>query len=153
MQLKLIEYILYRFIFLFSYNLLYLKSPVYLRLSLILIALITRAFLWVYVSKWPALALRLIFVGGMMIIFLYIRSLSANFKTLKSFNYNWKSLVLFIFVINRFWIPINSFKVENIYSWNNHLVFTFLILYLLLTLILVRKLSQSFKGPLIEKFF
>ena len=153
MQLILIEFAIFSVIFLTRYRLIYLKSPVYLRLSVILVAICTSLNLWYTFSKWTAFALRLIFVGGIMIIFLYVSSLSANRKTLKSKSFFWGTLLIFILIFNVRLVTQSFSKLGMFYSWNSSFLLTFLILYLLLTLLLVSKFSRSFKGPLTEKFF
>jgi len=136
-----------------SYTLFYLKSPIFTRLSLIILALVTSFSLWLSLSKWPALALSLIFVGGIIIIFLYISSLRANLKVANiSRHYQKFFLLRFLFFTGSIFLT-PTFGLNIFYSWQNHLLLLFLILYLLLTLLMVSKFRQSFKGPLTEKFF
>nr|YP_003204795.1 NADH dehydrogenase subunit 6 [Charybdis japonica]ACJ49893.1 NADH dehydrogenase subunit 6 [Charybdis japonica]UEK25882.1 NADH dehydrogenase subunit 6 [Charybdis japonica] len=119
-------------------------------------------------SYWVSYILFMIFLGGMLVLFIYVTSLASN----ESFHFSYSILtVSMVFLIlavplTLFWdpllnsfmtqLPLSSLNMESsnvfIISWIysiNLMNFTlFIILYLLLTLIVVVKITNLFKGPL-----
>ncbi|YP_002808572.1 NADH dehydrogenase subunit 6 (mitochondrion) [Scylla paramamosain] len=119
-------------------------------------------------TYWFSYILFMIFLGGMLVLFIYVTSLASN----ESFSFSYSSLffsTLLIFILTPLsilWDPLMSETMTNlplsslvsnssnvfIISWiysTNLMNFTlFIILYLLLTLIVVVKISNLFKGPL-----
>nr|YP_009439698.1 NADH dehydrogenase subunit 6 [Charybdis natator]ATG83218.1 NADH dehydrogenase subunit 6 [Charybdis natator] len=119
-------------------------------------------------SYWFSYILFMIFLGGMLVLFIYVTSLASN----ESFNFSYSILgitvVLLILItpltfisdslLNGFMaqLPLPTLNMESsnvfIISWIysiNLMNFTlFIILYLLLTLIVVVKITNLFKGPL-----
>nr|YP_010384999.1 NADH dehydrogenase subunit 6 [Plagusia squamosa]UPL65009.1 NADH dehydrogenase subunit 6 [Plagusia squamosa] len=118
-------------------------------------------------SFWFSYILFLVFLGGMLILFIYVASLASN----ESFNFSMTSLMisgfmmlitlLFLFtdpllILNPTLLPNLSLETMNstqfITSWiynSPSMVFTiFIISYLLLMLIVVVKIVNLFKGPL-----
>nr|YP_009509614.1 NADH dehydrogenase subunit 6 [Epixanthus frontalis]AUN45031.1 NADH dehydrogenase subunit 6 [Epixanthus frontalis] len=119
-------------------------------------------------SYWFSYILFMIFLGGMLVLFIYVASLASN----EPFSF---SLATFTFYLMLFGVitllcllsdplaiphlsslPSSSIHVQlstpMLISWiynNNSMIFTlFIILYLLLTLIVVVKITNLFKGPL-----
>ena len=99
------------------------------------------------------------FLGGVIILIIYINTLAINekFFLYKIFN---KSLFLLMFIIlfqiiffKNFFIKINlsNFISIILYESMNSVSLLFLILYLLLTLICVVKLVKFEYGPLIKR--
>nr|YP_009484182.1 NADH dehydrogenase subunit 6 [Charybdis bimaculata]AVQ04905.1 NADH dehydrogenase subunit 6 [Charybdis bimaculata]AXB37182.1 NADH dehydrogenase subunit 6 [Charybdis bimaculata] len=119
-------------------------------------------------SYWFSYILFMIFLGGMLVLFIYVTSLASN----EPFYFSYSSLtfslgILVILVpLTLIWdslinglmtqLPLSSLNMESsnvfIISWIysiNMMNFTlFIILYLLLTLIVVVKITNLFKGPL-----
>nr|YP_010936707.1 NADH dehydrogenase subunit 6 [Tzotzilthelphusa villarosalensis]WKW91703.1 NADH dehydrogenase subunit 6 [Tzotzilthelphusa villarosalensis] len=119
-------------------------------------------------SFWFSYILFLIFLGGMLILFIYVASLASN----EMFNFSlyvFTSLSMMLILMTMLSmlidpISISSFSSMLTSSVNNHLstpmtiswiynypsmMFTlFIILYLLLTLIIVIKIINMYKGPL-----
>nr|YP_002808493.1 NADH dehydrogenase subunit 6 [Scylla tranquebarica]ACO07200.1 NADH dehydrogenase subunit 6 [Scylla tranquebarica] len=119
-------------------------------------------------TYWFSYILFMIFLGGMLVLFIYVTSLASN----ESFSFSYSSffssifLVLFFFPLFIFFDPLineimtnlpissltfyssNVFIISWIYSTNLMNFTLFIILYLLLTLIVVVKISNLFKGPL-----
>nr|YP_010579360.1 NADH dehydrogenase subunit 6 [Thranita danae]UEV85592.1 NADH dehydrogenase subunit 6 [Thranita danae] len=119
-------------------------------------------------SYWFSYILFMIFLGGMLVLFIYVTSLASN----ETFSFSYStlafSLVLLFFSIplTLIWdfffnsfsaqLPLASLDMETsnvfIISWIysiNLMNFTlFIIIYLLLTLIVVVKITNLFKGPL-----
>nr|AXS65422.1 NADH dehydrogenase subunit 6 [Coleoptera sp. 17 KM-2017] len=117
-----------------------------------------------YINFWYSYILFLILVGAMLILFIYMTSLASNEKII--FN---KKLMFFLmlimitsFLLN--FTPFNSLNLNseminltknsfniNISKYLNfpsNLIYMFMIIYLLLTLIAVVKISNFKKGPL-----
>ena len=119
-------------------------------------------------SYWFSYILFIIFLGGILVLFIYVTSLAANERFSFSYSTLTISLILLIIILplNLFWdflfnssitqLPLSSLAIEHsnvfIISWIyriNLINFTlFIILYLLLTLIVVVKITNLFKGPL-----
>nr|QXG19313.1 NADH dehydrogenase subunit 6 [Drosophila lowei] len=124
-------------------------------------------------SFWYSYILFLIFLGGMLVLFIYVTSLASN----EMFNLSIKltlfsSSILFILFILSFLIDkssisffltnnemdsifkLNSYFMENslslnkLYNFPTNLITILLMNYLLITLIVVVKITKLFKGPL-----
>nr|YP_009050072.1 NADH dehydrogenase subunit 6 [Charybdis feriata]AGW99046.1 NADH dehydrogenase subunit 6 [Charybdis feriata] len=119
-------------------------------------------------SYWFSYILFMIFLGGMLVLFIYVTSLASN----ESFHFSYSILtislgfLIFLMPLTLIWdsllngfmtqLPLSSLNMESsnvfIISWiytTNLMNFTlFIILYLLLTLIVVVKITNLFKGPL-----
>nr|YP_002456253.1 NADH dehydrogenase subunit 6 [Deracantha onos]ABV23674.1 NADH dehydrogenase subunit 6 [Deracantha onos] len=128
-------------------------------------------------SYWFCYILTLAFLGGMLVLFLYITSLASNefmFITSKMIS----TIILLMITLSIFvytmdpWFHniltkntdtsmmdlINSFDTETtphllkLYNKPNHLITLLLVNYLFLTLIIVVKITNIFQGPLRQKF-
>nr|YP_010952771.1 NADH dehydrogenase subunit 6 [Trapezia septata]WMQ53191.1 NADH dehydrogenase subunit 6 [Trapezia septata] len=146
-----------------------LKHPLAMGLTLLLqtimISVITGTSTY---SFWFSYILFLIFLGGMLVLFIYVASLASN----ESFSFSFKYLIFytslfffltfFSFFIDPLMCPyysslqntsINSdfstpFFISWIYNYNFMNFTLFIILYLLLTLIVVVKVTNFTKSPL-----
>nr|CCB84625.1 NADH dehydrogenase subunit 6 [Bahadzia jaraguensis] len=116
-------------------------------------------------SSWFAYILFMIFLSGMMIIFIYISSLTSN-EIISKFNMSLIHFPIFIIFITLVSLilsksNINTFTytnqpsmnstnsiISNMYSTNTSFMTIFLITYLLVVLIMVVKTSMLTKGPL-----
>lgn len=122
---------------------------------------------------WFSYILFLIFLGGILVLFIYVTSLASN----EIFNLSIK-LTLFSFTILRFFIILslivdktyltsfflnneieritnlytyfseNSLSLNKLYNFPTNFVTILLINYLLITLIVIVKITKLFKGPL-----
>nr|UBI44049.1 NADH dehydrogenase subunit 6 [Leptomithrax sp. QNL-2021] len=120
-------------------------------------------------SFWFSYILFLIFLGGMLILFIYVASLASNEFFKFSYSYLFLSLsFIFLFTFLSFFLdlnissPLNSLPISSISNPQNLIMFIiswiysysimkttlFIIFYLLLTLIVVVKITNLFKGPL-----
>nr|WDS80473.1 NADH dehydrogenase subunit 6 [Nanhaipotamon longhaiense] len=119
-------------------------------------------------SFWFSYVLFLIFLGGMLVLFIYVASLASNEIFLPSLilTFSTLTLTMFLFLLFFFLDPvlISSFtnlpnstinissSTAHITSWifnNPSMYFTiFIISYLLLTLLVVVKIINLYKGPL-----
>nr|YP_009128694.1 NADH dehydrogenase subunit 6 [Lyreidus brevifrons]AJR19299.1 NADH dehydrogenase subunit 6 [Lyreidus brevifrons] len=121
-------------------------------------------------SFWFSYILFLIFLGGMLVLFIYVASLASN----EPFMFSLSNFVLFfifsiflsfcfviytdplsapvINLISSSSVSLQHFSIPYTIMWiynNPSMLFTlFIILYLLLTLIVVVKITNLFKGPL-----
>nr|QVL29275.1 NADH dehydrogenase subunit 6 [Ceratitis bremii] len=124
-------------------------------------------------SFWFSYILFLIFLGGMLVLFIYVTSLASNEMFSMSMKLTLISLFIFsfIFIINllldktsfSFFIknnetqPIynfnmfseeNSMNLQKLYNYPTNLLTIMLMNYLLITLIAVVKITKLFYGPL-----
>nr|YP_010371618.1 NADH dehydrogenase subunit 6 [Sphegina sp.]UOW81246.1 NADH dehydrogenase subunit 6 [Sphegina sp.] len=124
-------------------------------------------------SFWFSYILFLIFVGGMLVLFIYVTSLASN--EMFSFSMKMTLSMILIFIISIFLIifmdkmifmfnsmnnemisiiKINSYMNENslnlnkLYNYPTNMINIFMINYLLLTLIATVKITKLFYGPI-----
>lgn len=156
----------------------FIKHP----LAIGLILLIQTFFICIlsgFITKtfWFSYVLFLIFLGGILVLFIYVTSLASN----EIFNFSLKliifSLINFIFIyfiflimdknliinylinyetdelinIKRYLIE-NSLILNKLYNFPINLITIILIIYLFLTLIAVVKITNIFEGPLRPRF-
>jgi len=108
-------------------------------------------------TSWFFYLLVLVFLGGVIVLIIYIRTLAANekFKNLKSY---WGLSILLVPFILKVPINLSHFKISSsmvsilsLYHYSNFSLLVFLILYLLLALVCVVKLIKFEAGPLIKR--
>lgn len=142
------------YIFLFLSGLLVyeITSPFTISLAIICLSFFLGMSLSCFFSKWIGLALILIFIGGIIVVFIYTTSLSPNLKILKlPKNLLFLSLIFNLLIfINHSSTPLNP---KLIFRLRFYFLLIFLIFYLLITLFIIAKLSESFKGSLAQKTF
>nr|YP_010981253.1 NADH dehydrogenase subunit 6 [Pselliophora bifascipennis]WOE90383.1 NADH dehydrogenase subunit 6 [Pselliophora bifascipennis] len=135
------------------------------------ICLITGSFMKTF---WFSYVLFLIFIGGMLVLFIYMTSLASN----ETFNFSMKNFMLSFMILSLFIILIlimndstilNSFFLNNettsitneinlikenylnlnkLYNFPTNMLTLMLINYLFLTLIIIVKITNNFFGPL-----
>lgn len=128
-----------------------LPHPLRLRLALIVISLFLGVCFWSVGSNWLAISLILIFVGGIIVIFIYVSSLSE----IKKFAVGLKSKVIALPVFLLLLIKQRNYPYLPVSSFLEDLDFQLIILLTLLllrTLFISVKISQSFKGSIVKKF-
>nr|YP_010691326.1 NADH dehydrogenase subunit 6 [Drosophila prosaltans]WBU93976.1 NADH dehydrogenase subunit 6 [Drosophila prosaltans]WBU94041.1 NADH dehydrogenase subunit 6 [Drosophila prosaltans] len=170
----MIQLILYSLIFITSIIFINMIHPLSMGLTLliqtILICLITGL---MTKSFWYSYILFLIFLGGMLVLFIYVTSLASNemfnlsikltlyllFLTilllLISFFIDNMSLTFFfnnneiesIFNMNSYFLE-NSLSLNKLYNFPTNFITILLMNYLLITLIVIVKITKLFKGPL-----
>ena len=139
----------------------YLSHPISISISLIFIAILARIISFSISSSWFFYLIILVFLGGVIILIIYIRTLAANEKfsllNIKSRRVIFFVILrlLFIFLIkykNIFnFVRLNNTAVGILYESSNFSLLLFLIMYLLLTLVCVVKLVKFESGPLIKR--
>nr|QNV49147.1 NADH dehydrogenase subunit 6 [Drino sp. PH-2020] len=169
----MIQWILFSLMFTFNFIFLFMKHPMTMGLMLltqtIMICLISGL-----ISKtfWFSYILFLVFIGGMLVLFIYITSLASNemftmsmklmilsltmfmtfmlillFIDKNLLQYNNNTEILSIYNLNSY-IKENSLSINKLYNYPNNLLTILLMNYLLITLIAVVKITKLFKGPL-----
>jgi len=126
---------------------------------------------------WFSYILFLIFIGGILVLFIYVTSLAANeifnfsikifllniyiliffniififFDKILILNYFLRNEIIYIIEIKSY-IQENSLILNKLYNFPINLVTILLIIYLFLTLIASVKITNIFEGPLRPKF-
>nr|YP_010852935.1 NADH dehydrogenase subunit 6 [Coladenia maeniata]WGM81088.1 NADH dehydrogenase subunit 6 [Coladenia maeniata] len=173
-MIKLMMFMIMIFI---SFFMMFLKHPLSMGLMIliqtILICLISGLYLYTY---WFSYILFLTFLGGLLVLFIYISSIASN--ELFNFSTNNKLFILFsllfmlmllfliYFFIDYLNLIFNSFKFNKLFNYllfmdnNNNInlsklynkqtyfLMIMMIIYLLITLIVVVKITNIFYGPL-----
>nr|AWB98378.1 NADH dehydrogenase subunit 6 [Anopheles aff. arthuri B PGF-2018]AWB98404.1 NADH dehydrogenase subunit 6 [Anopheles aff. arthuri B PGF-2018]AWB98417.1 NADH dehydrogenase subunit 6 [Anopheles aff. arthuri B PGF-2018] len=157
-----------------SFIFMQMKHPLSMGLMLLIQTFLTCLITSIYVKTfWFSYVLFLIFLGGMLILFIYVTSLSSNEMFSMSFSLSMISLIIFsiftilFFIIDKSLIEqfitnmemeklsnMNNLINENILSLNKmynfptNLITLLLINYLFLTLLVTVKITKKFYGPL-----
>jgi NADH-ubiquinone oxidoreductase chain 6 len=109
--------------------------------------------------SWLSYILFLIFLGGLIVLFIYITSLASNELIHTKIETHITvvlviSFILFLIILNinfqyNIRETLSTYKTFYfIYSWNSMAVIITTIIYLLLTLIIVVKVSNKFEAPI-----
>jgi hypothetical protein len=125
------------------------KNPLIIIVITIFISLITCLITWTTASKWIGYAVFLIFLGGIIIIFLYTRILSGNDKVILPQFTPYVYLILLPLIRTSHHSNISLYSPFTLINFN---LIVFLVLFLLITLLLLTKLIEPSKGTLIKKF-
>ena len=138
------------------------KRPLLGSILLILISILIRLIISTLTSKWISYLIILLFLGGMIVLFVYICSLITGIKTFLKRSYNtplFSTLVLvriFSFFYCQYWdlrLRGKYIFISRIYLKSNFILMLLCIVYLLLVLLIRIKLSQKFKGGLKSKIY
>nr|YP_010329938.1 NADH dehydrogenase subunit 6 [Phragmatobia fuliginosa]UNP54687.1 NADH dehydrogenase subunit 6 [Phragmatobia fuliginosa] len=158
---------------------LFLNNPLSMGLMILLqtlnICLISGMLIKTY---WFSYILFLIFLGGLLVLFIYVSSIASNELFKPSFNLK-MMFILFIFLLimiklfysnNLFWLNFsfnsdmnnlflfdlfinneNKINLSKLYNNQTFMIMMMLIIYLFITLIAVVKITNIFYGPLRSK--
>nr|ULR86958.1 NADH dehydrogenase subunit 6 [Macquartia sp. 4 HNL-2022a] len=173
----MIQLILMSVMFIISVNFIFMKHPLSMGLTLLgqttlvcmMSGLMNKTF-------WFSYILFLVFIGGMLVLFIYVTSLASN----EMFSLSIKMTLVFSFLflltfmifimidktlfmkynnietqlINLLnsYIKENSLSLNKLYNFPNNLLTIMLMNYLLITMIAVVKITKLFKGPLRPMF-
>lgn len=138
----------------------YASHPISLGLILVILSLITGAFLIKIRISWFFYLLVLVFLGGVIVLIIYIRTLAANEKiffkvTNKMVIFTFLSLIILLFLLLEKNLKIKTsigvIVAGSLYECSNISTLIFLIIYLLLTIVCVVKLVKFESGPLIKR--
>nr|UJG45316.1 NADH dehydrogenase subunit 6 [Anthomyia procellaris] len=173
----MMQWILLLLLFIFNFIFMNMKHPLAMGLTLLiqttLVCLMTGLMTKTF---WFSYILFLVFLGGMLVLFIYVTSLASN----EMFSFSIKLLFISLFILfmaltalyfmdknillqysNLEIQPIsnmNSYMMENslslnkLYNYPTNLLTILLMNYLLITLIAVVKITNLFKGPLRPMF-
>lgn len=151
-----IELIILKFVFLvslYAFSWILVRShPLMLSLLLIIFSIGVASQLQLFISSWFFYALVLIFLGGIIVIFLYFARILNSEKLMVSYNF-YGRVLLFFFRVVFFWRPRfkrfnNSLLFIMNFSFLNLTLLSLLLFYLLLRLTIVVKLVDHFQGAL-----
>nr|YP_009560419.1 NADH dehydrogenase subunit 6 [Peckia collusor]QAB06073.1 NADH dehydrogenase subunit 6 [Peckia collusor] len=173
----MMQWILLTLLFIFNFIFLNMKHPLAMGLTLLIqttliclmSGLMTKTF-------WFSYILFLVFLGGMLVLFIYVTSLASN--EMFSFSIKLMIMAVSIFMLSSIVLffmdknillqysnmeikstyNLNSYIMENalslnkLYNYPTNLLTIMLMNYLLITLIAVVKITKLFKGPLRPMF-
>nr|YP_009115658.1 NADH dehydrogenase subunit 6 [Ravinia pernix]AJC00137.1 NADH dehydrogenase subunit 6 [Ravinia pernix] len=173
----MMQWILLTLLFIFNFIFLNMKHPLAMGLTLLIqttlicltSGLMTKTF-------WFSYILFLVFLGGMLVLFIYVTSLASN----EMFSFSIKlmimtmtifmlSIIILFFIDKNIilqyanmeiksifnldsYIMENSLSLNKLYNYPTNLLTIMLMNYLLITLIAVVKITKLFKGPLRPMF-
>jgi len=132
------------------------QSPYLFALLIIAFSLTVRLLFWLSGFKWIRLSLVIIFVGGIMVLFIYVSSLAAQSKLLLPLNSGTLFFGGTLATWSLFFLPfsfnpnLNSSSLLFLTPQNFPLLA--LLFYLLALLLFVVKFLENFKGSFTEKF-
>ena len=133
------------------YSLLYYKNPFVITMIVIFSTVILGITLITIIMSWFFYSVVVIFLGGIIVVFLYASSLSTLFKIETNFKIKWVDVILFPLSLRVIFINRNynsNITPLFIYSSTNQWMIVYLVLFLLSVLFLVVKLSTRDTGPL-----
>ena len=131
-----------------------LTNPISIGLSILFLALVITVSTSSFSSSWLAFLIFLIYISGILVLFAYFVSLTPNQQpntNIIIYIISPLSSLLFIFILINCKHPINfvsNWDISEIYNTANRLILIIIALTLLLTIIIVVKLSTLTKGPL-----
>ena len=139
--------------------LLKLSHPISLGIVLIFYSLLIGVTTIIFSTPWFFYLLVLVFLGGVIILIIYISTLAANEKFIRP---EFPNPVLFIVAISiiRFILANYNYSNKsshniriliNLYEYSNRSLSIFLIVYLLITIVCVVKLVKFERGPLVGR--
>lgn len=142
--------------------LLFTKTPLLACLILVFLTLIIRIFISFISSKWISYLVILLFLGGIIVLFVYICTLISKIKVLiktsyKKYFYGGFILILFFFLNffkkSDFVGAFNQLRISFIYQKSRIVLLVFATVYLLVMLIISIKIIQKHKGGLKSKTY
>ena len=136
-----------------------LTHPISLGIILVFYSLLIGITTMIFRIPWFFYLLVLVFLGGVMILIIYIRTLAANEKFIapKSSRY---LIFILVFLLSRFFSNYYNYIIKsssntriviNLYEYSNISISIFSIFYLLITIVCVVKLVKFERGPLVGR--
>nr|YP_010616685.1 NADH dehydrogenase subunit 6 [Argestina pomena]WAW79885.1 NADH dehydrogenase subunit 6 [Argestina pomena] len=153
----------------------FINHPISMGLSILMQTLLISILLGMLInSYWFSYILFLVFLGGLLVLFIYISSIASNelmnFPLFNKFIFITPLLIIFIsffFMNNLNWLNFsfnedmknfmnmflfsfneNNFSLIKLYNNQTYMLMMLMIIYLLITLIAVVKITNIFFGPL-----
>uniref|UniRef100_A0AAU6PBY5 NADH dehydrogenase subunit 6 n=1 Tax=Destinoides conspicuus TaxID=3137869 RepID=A0AAU6PBY5_9HEMI len=153
-----------KFMFFFSLLSCFMSNPISMTFLLILYSLMISFFVGkMMITSWFCIIIILMMIGGILVIFMYITSISSNESFSFSFFYYFmimfipfmyldETLISFFPLDSIFMILMmdtsESFSLIKLYNLDNLVLTIFMVLYLIFTMIVVSFIVKHFKGPL-----
>nr|YP_010852948.1 NADH dehydrogenase subunit 6 [Darpa inopinata]WGM81101.1 NADH dehydrogenase subunit 6 [Darpa inopinata] len=163
----------------FSISMFFLKHPLSMGLMILiqtlLICLISGLYIYTY---WFSYILFLTFLGGLLVLFIYVSSIASNelfsfsfnnkmllmmllllfmlllIMMLNFFDFEWMNLMFNLFEMNNFSNYLmfinnnNNINLTKLYNKQTYFLMMMMIIYLFITLVVVIKITNIFYGPL-----
>nr|YP_006575962.1 NADH dehydrogenase subunit 6 [Aporia crataegi]AER26674.1 NADH dehydrogenase subunit 6 [Aporia crataegi] len=151
----------------------FINHPLLMGLMILLQTMLLSLLMGIYINTyWFSYILFLIFLGGLLVLFIYVSSIASNemMKFFMKFKFNLILLLMITFIFiyfknyifidyynnnemnnfNQYFLFYNEFKINLSKLYNNQtfLLIMMLIIYLFITLIAVIKITNIFFGPL-----
>lgn len=133
------------------------KTPLFTRLLLVLFSIVGRTLISAQGLNWIFMAIVIIFLGGIIVVFVYASRL--NFRKKNIFHFSFKKIILFraTLIVLNFLMPsifINEIFLApfSLYSGNRSGNLVYLALYLLMVLLLLIKIVSQGDGPIKTQF-
>nr|YP_003587605.1 NADH dehydrogenase subunit 6 [Hyphantria cunea]ADD53028.1 NADH dehydrogenase subunit 6 [Hyphantria cunea] len=162
-----------------SFFMLFLNNPLSMGLMILMQTLMTCLISGMVIKTyWFSYVLFLIFLGGLLVLFIYVSSIASNELFKPSFNLKiifmmslFTMIILqFIYMNNLYWLNFsfnsdmnnlflfdmfinneNKINLSKLYNNQTFMIMLMLIIYLFITLIAVVKITNIFYGPLRSK--
>nr|QNE85463.1 NADH dehydrogenase subunit 6 [Nanna flavipes] len=173
----MMQWILMVLLFIFNFIFMNMKHPLAMGLTLLIqTTLVSMSSGLMTKSFWFSYILFLVFLGGMLVLFIYVTSLASNEMFSLSIKLSLISIIIFMMMMfmlifidknnlmnysnteMQLISNANSYMMENylslnkLYNYPNNLLTILLMNYLLITLIAIVKITNLFKGPLRPMF-
>nr|ABF51684.1 NADH dehydrogenase subunit 6 [Stomoxys calcitrans] len=173
----MMQWILMTIMFIFNLIFMNIKHPLAMGLILLIqTTLVSLSSGLMSKSFWFSYILFLVFLGGMLVLFIYVTSLASNEMFSFSIKLMLTSMMIFFIMMYMLYLSdknilmqyfnmevnsitnLNSFIMENslslnkLYNYPTNLLTILLMNYLLITLIAIVKITNLFKGPLRPMF-
>ena len=129
------------------------KSPVFIAILIVFLAFQLGASAGYIVSKWLFVSVFIVFLGGMIILFFYVLSLSKP-MSLRAPDKLYRALIFAAFIRYSQDSSLrakNTLLLANTFSTFRSQIIVYLALILFIALVVVIQLSQNFKGSLLRK--
>nr|YP_009347424.1 NADH dehydrogenase subunit 6 [Mesapia peloria]APU93532.1 NADH dehydrogenase subunit 6 [Mesapia peloria] len=152
----------------------FINHPLMMGLMILCQTMLLSLLMGIYINTyWFSYILFLIFLGGLLVLFIYVSSIASNemmnFSVKFKFNFILLLIISFFFIIyyknyifidyynnnemnnfNQYFLFYNEFKINlsKLYDNQTFLLIMMLIIYLFITLITVIKITNIFFGPL-----
>jgi len=156
---RIIRRLFISFFFLIINLMMFISHPIFFSIILIIRSIVIGIICMKINLSWFFYLLVLVFLGGVIVLIIYINTLAINEKFF-FYKIKFKYMYVFIFlfltqliIFKNIFVKTNYSNIISIslYDSINSLSLVFLILYLLLTLICVVKLVKFEYGPLIKR--
>nr|YP_010730267.1 NADH dehydrogenase subunit 6 [Ceromasia rubrifrons]WEG23082.1 NADH dehydrogenase subunit 6 [Ceromasia rubrifrons] len=172
----MMQWFLFSLMFIFNFLFMFMKHPLTMGLTLLIQTMLISSMIGIITKTfWFSYILFLVFLGGMLVLFIYVISLASNEMFSLSIKLMIISLVMFtilfmLLIINKTLLlqyknmemlslyNLNSYIIENslsinkLYNYPTNMLTILLMNYLLITLIAIVKITKLFKGPLRPMF-